>query len=110
MAENLSGWVVPTSSRVRYGSKLVPHIPDHAIILSTLCCFRFYVWQYHEEYLEAWIPRPWSVDPELWYVVDMATPETLKAKGTQGFKTKEQAVEMAREYRDEYGGYWPFLF
>ena len=94
-------------------SRLVPHIPDHPIILNTLCCFRFYVQKYDKERLnrwKMWSGKPQLLSPELWYVVDMATPDELKARGTRGHKTKRGAIAEAEEFRDEYGGYWSFPF
>jgi len=89
--------------------KLIPHIPDHAIIVYPWC-FRFYVTKYDHKWLAAWFQRPWPVNTDSWYVVDMATPGLLKARGTHGHETKEEAIEVAREYRDSYGAYWPFLY
>jgi hypothetical protein len=89
--------------------KLTPHIPDHAIIVYPWC-FRFYVTKYSADYLTAFFSKPWLVNTESWYVVDMATPALLKARGTHGYKTKGQAIKVAREYRDSYGAWWPFLY
>jgi hypothetical protein len=49
---------------------------------------------------------PKKTDP--WYVVDMETGNV--AKGTKAYPQKDQAIAIARKYRDKYGAWFVMPF
>lgn len=61
---------------------------------------RFFVTQHYgtRNLWRRWVPGPW-------YVVDSLTWRTADGTETKGYRKKEEAVSIAREYRDEYGAY-----
>jgi hypothetical protein len=53
--------------------------------------------------------RAWTYGGN-WFVWDMDTGQVAAKTSKHGYETKEEAMDVARRYRDEYGAYVRFGF
>jgi hypothetical protein len=70
-------------------------------------CVRFFV----SQRLGTLILKPWHDTSQLpWYVIDLLEERIAKGTKKSGYDTKEDAIKVARKYRDEYGAWCRWYF